>query len=162
MLQYLYTYEIFNHGLTTATSFQLLIIGDKYELEELRDIGIQNLSNEIANLTERDAQWAAEWYPQISQLEQKGTQPIKTQLANLIAKHAREMIKHDRMRELVASDGALAVTLVEKLASPAPAMFAKMEGSTSKDWFNSAPRFGSSAGSTAATFGSAGSLTPTF
>ena len=130
MLQYLYTYEIFNHGLATATSFQLLILGDKYELDELREVGLQNLSSEIANLTSKDAKWVAEWYPQMGQLQQRGTQVLKLQLSNAIAKHAREMIRHDAMRELVASDGALAVQLVEKLASPAPAMFAQ-----SAEWF---------------------------
>ncbi|ERF70938.1 hypothetical protein EPUS_06723 [Endocarpon pusillum Z07020] len=123
MLQYLYTYEILNHGLTTATSFQLFILGDKYELEEIRDTGMQNLSKEITNLTAADGQWAAEWYPQISQLQQRGAEKLKGQLANAIAKHAREMIKHENVRELVASDGALAVLLVEKLANPPSAMF---------------------------------------
>ncbi|KAF7512735.1 hypothetical protein GJ744_000302 [Endocarpon pusillum] len=122
MLQYLYTYDILNHGLTTATSFQLLILGDKYELEEIRDTGMQNLSEEITNLTAADAQWAAEWYPQISQLQQRGAEKLKGQLANAIAKHAKEMIKHEDVRELVASDGALAVLLVEKLANPPSAM----------------------------------------
>lgn len=123
MLQYLYTYEILYHGPTTATSFQLLILGDKYELEEIRDTGIQNLSNEITNLIPADAQWAAYWYPQISQLQQRGAEKLKGQLANGIAKHAKEMIKHEDIRELVASDGALAVLLVEKLANPPSATF---------------------------------------
>lgn len=123
MLQYLYTYEIFNHGLATATSFQLLVVGDKYELEEIRSVGLENLTTEIANLTSSDGSWVAEWYPQIGQLQQTGTQVLKVLLSNAIAMHAREMIRHDGIRDLIASDGALAVQLVEKLASPATAMF---------------------------------------
>lgn len=147
MLQYLYTYELLNHGLPTATSYQLIILGDKYELEELRDTGMQNLSNEIADLTYGDGQWAAEWYPQIWQLQQTGTQALKTQLANAIAKHAREMIKHNAIRELIASDGALAVLLVEKLASPSLGFFGALREPRAMD------KFGGPATSTAATFG---------
>jgi hypothetical protein len=169
MLQYLYTYEIFNHGLATATSFQLLILGDKYELEDIRDTGLQNLTTEIANLTSHDGSWVAEWYPQICQLQQTGTQALKLQLSNAIAKHAREMIRHDGMRDLIASDGALAVLLVEKLASPAPAMFtaSSREASSSAEWFR-APgahlAFGAAAASpsNAATFGSTLSPTSSF
>lgn len=154
MLQYLYTYEIFNHGLATATSFQVLIIGDKYEIDELREIGLQNLSNDIANLTSKDAKWVAEWYPQLSQLQQRGTPKLKIQLSNTIAKFARDMIRHDAVRELVANDGALAVQLVEKLAGSGPATFAQ-----SPEWlrpqhplnpFGGPP--GSSSSSSAATF----------
>lgn len=116
MLQYLYTYEIFNHGLTAETSYQLLILGDKYELEEIRDAGFQILSNKKANLTPHNGQWAADWYPRICQLQQKRTESLKTQLANAIVGHAGEMIKNEGVRELIASDGQLAVLLVEKLA----------------------------------------------
>jgi hypothetical protein len=161
MLQYLYTYEIFNHGLATATSYQLIIIGDKYELEEVRDVGLQNISNEIADLTYRDGQWAAEWYPQICQLQQKGTESLKGSLTNTIAKHAREMIKHDAVRELIANDGVLAVRLVEKLVNPASATFGKPIEARTTDWLGSTvvSGFGGAPASTAATFGSSLSST---
>ncbi len=167
MLQYLYTYEIFNHGLATATSFQLFIVGDKYELEEIRDMGLQNLAAEIVNLTSSDGSWVAEWYPQICQLQQKGTQALKVLLSDAIAKHAREMIRHDGMRDLIASDGALAVQLVEKLASPAPAMFGPArEASSTESFPSSAGRFslGGAVTSTGtpATFGSTFSPTTSF
>lgn len=161
MLQYLYTYEIFNHGLATATSLQLLIVGDKYELEELREVGAQNLSNEISNLTPSNGQWAAEWYLQICQLEQKGTRALQLKLENVIAKYAGEMIKHDAIRDLIASDGSLAVVLVEKLASlqlasTASAKFGTLSKGTGTDWFSgqAAQGLGSVAASTTATFGS--------
>ena len=134
MLQYLYTYEISNLGLTTATSLQLLIVGDKYELEEVRDAGKMNLSNKIASLTSSDGQWAADWYPQISQLQQRGAEVLAAKLTNTIAKHAREMIKHDAIRALVANDGALAVLLVERLASPMASIFEKPKEATDTDW----------------------------
>ena len=141
MLQYLYTYEISILGLATATSLQLLIIGDKYELEEVRDAGKMNLSGKIASLTSSDGQWVADWYPQISQLQQRGAEVLAAKLTNAIAKHAREMIKHDAIRALVANDGALAVLLVERLASPMASIFEK----TDTDWlgvpgFRGAPR----------------------
>lgn len=173
MLQYLYTYEILNHGLTTATSLQLLILGDKYELEEIRDTGMQNLAHEITNLTAADGQWAAEWYPQISHLQQRGAEKLKAQLTNAIAKHAREMIKHEDVRELIANDGTLAVLLVEKLANPPSAMFGlSKDVPSSTGWWGSqgtpsrfgafvpgqAPPFGGAAASLNqnAAFGSAG------
>jgi hypothetical protein len=118
LLKYLYTYEISRPAfLPIATSLQLLIIGDKYSLPRIHTTGLQNLANKIAFLTTTDAPWVAEWYPKIRDLTQPGTIALKTQLNAAIAKHAHEMIKNDAVRDLIASDGNLAVLLVEKLAN---------------------------------------------
>ena len=65
------------------------------------------------------------------------------------------------MRDLIANDGALAVQLVEKLASPAPAMFGTPREPLSTEWFRAPavhPSFGgggaAASPSNAATFGS--------
>jgi hypothetical protein len=118
LLQYLYTYEISRPTfLPIATSLQLLILGDKYSLPRLHTTGLQNLTNKIAFLTPTDAAWVAEWYPKIRDLSQPGTIGLKTQLTTAIAKHAREMIKNDAVRDVIATDGKLALLLVEKLAN---------------------------------------------
>jgi hypothetical protein len=118
LLQYLYTYEISRPTfLPIAASLQLLILGDKYSLPRLHTTGLQNLTNKIAFLTPTDAAWVAEWYPKIRDLSQPGTIALKTQLTTAIAKHAREMIKNDAIRDLIATDGKLALLLVEKLAN---------------------------------------------
>lgn len=156
MLQYLYTYEILNWGLATSTSYQLIVIGDKYQLEEIRDTGIQNITREVSSLTPNDGQWAAKWYPQISQLQQNGTQSLKRQLADAIVKHARGMIKNDAMRELIANDGSLAVLLVERLATaapPAPPMFG-MPPKPVSNLFNNELRSEGAAAKTPSLFGS--------
>jgi hypothetical protein len=134
MLQYLYTYDIFTFGLSNTTAFQLLIIGDKYEMEEVLDTGLQNLTNKIASLTQYESDWVAEWYPRISQQPQSGTEVLKEQLASVIAKHVKVMIKNDAIKELIKSDGALALVLMEKLASLASA-----PSETTKE--SSTPRF---------------------
>lgn len=137
MLQYLYTYEILNHGLLTSTSLQLFILGDKYELPEIRDIGMQNLADEIGDFKHGDGQWIAEWYPQICELQQKGADVLKALLENAIVRHAGELIKHGAMRDLVAADGALAVRLVEKLTSQAQNIFAAQSQVPGPPWLAS-------------------------
>lgn len=116
MLQYLYTYEIFNNGLSTETSFQLCNLGDKYGLTEIRDTGFQNLAASISRLSGKDGGWAAQWYPRICQLNENGAQSLKTKFENRIAKYAATLIKNRAVREMVATNGPLAVILVEKLA----------------------------------------------
>lgn len=119
MLRYLYTFEIFCRR-NTATALQLLIIGDKYDLDEIRNLGMKIISDKVRDLPSKNALWAINWYPPICALPQTVGQPLKTQMINLIARLAGELIKHEAMKKLISTDKECAVLLVETMATQIP------------------------------------------